>query len=88
MKTKFIVTALIVAVAAFGLTRIIWPDLPGMAAPSSVQLPLFVLLSIFECLAFGVGVAFIIFGWSRMKGVLPEERSLTRYNAALATSSC
>ena len=48
------------AIPAFVLSRVIWPDPPGTAAPPPGLLPLLMVPAIFEALAFGVGVAFVI----------------------------
>jgi hypothetical protein len=38
------------------------PD-PGSPEPSAGQLPYFILLSVFEALAFGLGISFLLFGF-------------------------
>ena len=62
---KFAGVAALFAVAAATLSRVIWPDIPGMDAPSAIQLPFFILLSVIEAAAFGLGMAFLIFGFGR-----------------------
>ncbi|TSC85598.1 MAG: amino acid adenylation domain-containing protein [Parcubacteria group bacterium Gr01-1014_8] len=82
MKTqyKFAFVAVPLAIIAFALSRVIWPDPAGMAGPSSSLIPHFIFLGALESLSFGLGVAFLIFGWSRVVAALPE-------NNALATAS-
>src|SRR5437899_3335814 len=64
MASKYSAAAitLVVAAAAFVATLAIWPNSPGAPQPPPGLLPYFVALSIIECLAFGLGVAFIAFG--------------------------
>ena len=78
-KTKFIVVAVILAIVAFGLGRVIWPDVPTMSmnTPTGVQLPLFIFLSALESVAFGIGVAFAFFGYKYVKAVMPENKKGT-----------
>ncbi len=67
-KFLIIVVTLVAAVGSFALSRVIWPDLPSMPMPMGAQLPLLIGVGIFESLAFGVGISFLIFGWGFMKG--------------------
>jgi hypothetical protein len=60
---QVILTILVTGIAAFLLGRVIWQDAPGAAGPPAPVLPVFVLVSTVEALLFGVGVAFVIFGW-------------------------
>jgi hypothetical protein len=73
MKTKFIVTTIVLAIPAFLLGRMIWPDVPGAMAPLGIQLPLFMFISALEAVAFGIGVSFVIYGWSLVKRVMPAD---------------
>jgi hypothetical protein len=55
---------LAVGIPAFLLGQVIWPPTPGeLPTPSGAQLPLFILLFVVEALLFGLGVAFVVFGW-------------------------
>lgn len=54
---------LAVGIPAFLLGQVIWPPAPGGPTPSGAQLPLFMLLFLVEALLFGLGVAFLGFGW-------------------------
>lgn len=64
MNTKLLAgaVALAAAVPAFMLSRVIWPDPPGAPAPPPGLLPFLLVPAVFEALAFGVGVAFLVFG--------------------------
>lgn len=61
MSKRFIVAVTVgLAIPAFVLSRVIWPDPPGTAAPPPGLLPLLMVPAIFEALAFGAGAAFLI----------------------------
>lgn len=64
MKTNLAAAALTagVAVAAFALSQVIWPNPPGTPAPPAGVLPFLLVVAILESLAFGMGVAFLVFG--------------------------
>ena len=64
MANKYSAAAitLVVAAAAFLATFAIWPNSPAAPQPPPGLLPFFAALSIIECLAFGLGVTFLIFG--------------------------
>ncbi len=57
-----LVTALF-ALPAMALGQVIWPPDPANPTPSGVQLPFFILLSVFEAVAFGLGISFLLFGF-------------------------
>lgn len=70
-KYKFGLVALVCAILAFSLSLKIWPDPVGMPGPSEGLVPYFIVVSILECVAFGVGIAFLLFGYplvSRLGG--------------------
>lgn len=61
MSKRFIVALTVgLVIPAYVLSRVIWPDPPGTAAPPPGLLPLLMVPAIFEALAFGAGVAFLI----------------------------
>lgn len=62
-KTKVTVLSTAVAVCAFILGPIIWPNPADGYMPTSGQLPFFMAISAFEAIAFGIGVSFLVFGW-------------------------
>ncbi len=64
MNTKLLagVVTLATAVPAFALSRVIWPDPHGAPAPPPGLLPFLLVPAMFEALAFGLGVAFLVFG--------------------------
>jgi hypothetical protein len=59
--SKRVIIALTVglAIPAFILSRVIWPDPPGAATPPPGLLPLLMVPAIFEALSLGAGVAFL-----------------------------
>lgn len=69
MKTKFIVTSVVFAIASFALGRFMWPDTPGMVGPAGNLIPFFIFISAIESISFGVGVAFLFFGYPLLKNV-------------------
>jgi hypothetical protein len=48
------------AIPTFALSRVIWPDPPGAPVPPRELLPFLIVPAVFESLAFGAGVAFLI----------------------------
>lgn len=67
MQKKFIITAIVFALPAFFLGRVIWPDPAGAIALVGIQLPLFIILSALEASLFAIGIAFLVFGWSMVR---------------------
>src|SRR3712207_4895260 len=65
MKTwiKVALVSALFAVPAMVLGQLIWPPDPTNPTPSSGQLPFFILLSVFEAAAFGLGISFLLFGF-------------------------
>ena len=59
-KQLIVAVTVVLAVPAFVLSRVIWPDPPGAAAPPAGLLPWLMVPAVFEALAFGAGVAFAI----------------------------
>jgi hypothetical protein len=57
-----VVTALLVALAAFLLTDTLWPYSTDRSAVPQPWSGLFLVLYVCECLAFGLGIGFLLFG--------------------------
>jgi hypothetical protein len=78
MRTKWLVagTTAVLTVISFLLTRVIWPDAPGAPQPSAGLLPFYIVVGLVESLAFGLGVAFLIFG-GRMMSSFGQGRGLS-----------
>ncbi|HEX8219418.1 MAG TPA: hypothetical protein VF914_09410 [Chloroflexia bacterium] len=71
MKTwlKYLIVTVLVAIPAIPLGQMIWPaaaaesgDMHAAAPMATYQLVLFIVFSIIEALALGLGVAFLVFG--------------------------
>src|SRR3989338_6669344 len=69
MKRKYIaiLLAIIFAAISFPLSRIIWPDPVGMVGPEPQLIPFFIVLSILESVALGVGMVILISYFSEGK---------------------
>jgi hypothetical protein len=74
-KAKAAALALVIAVPAFLLAPILFPPPPG-PGPSSAQMPFFLLLTVFDSLLLGIGVAFVVFGWPLVRRVAPGSRAI------------
>ncbi len=66
-KTKMILITLFFGAVAFALGPVIWPPSPDIH-PTQAQLPYLILLSVIEALAFGFGVAFVLYGRRLVNG--------------------
>jgi hypothetical protein len=55
-----------------------WHPAAGSPTPTGGQLPFFIVLSLMEGLAFGFGVAFLLWGYPWMRAAGPAPRGLTR----------
>jgi hypothetical protein len=77
MSKKFVVALSIgLGIPAFVLARVIWPNPPGAPVPSASLLPFLMVPAIFESLALGAGVAFLVAG-GRSLARLGQPRWLT-----------
>ena len=85
MRTKWIVVTVVFAAFAFMFSvngpfgfLLGWHPAAGTPPPTGIQLPLFILLGLLEALAFGFGVAFLLFGYPWMRAAGPAPVGLTR----------
>jgi len=78
MKTwmKVLIVTLIFGIPALLLGPVIWPVSPDLPAPDPAQIPYFILLSVFDSLFFGLGIAFVLFGWSLVRRMANGSRLL------------
>ncbi|MDP2629605.1 MAG: hypothetical protein Q8P45_02800 [Candidatus Harrisonbacteria bacterium] len=68
MTKKFFVLAFSAAIIAFLLTPVIWPyAIDAAHMPPSSVLPFFMVVVALSELAFGIGIAFLIFGYKAMR---------------------
>ncbi len=64
---KWIATTLVFGLPTFILGPIVWVSPAGSPQPTSLQLPFFIILGVFEAFSFGLGVSFLLFGYSLVK---------------------
>jgi hypothetical protein len=61
VSKRFVATVTLgLGAPAFVLSRVIWPDPPGAVRPPASLLPFLIVPAVMECLAFGVGIAFLV----------------------------
>jgi hypothetical protein len=72
---KWVLTTLAFAVVSMALTQVVWPSDSADGPPSGL-LPLFIVIGVLEWLAFGFGMAFLIFG-APLLAKLGQSRGLT-----------
>lgn len=65
---KMVLVTIVIGIPAFFLGPVIWPPSPDIQ-PTQSQIPYLIALSLVEAFVFGFGIAFIIYGWPRMKKV-------------------
>jgi hypothetical protein len=83
-STKMLIITLILGAVTFVLGPVIWPPSPDIH-PSSAQLPYLIALSVIEALAFGFGVAFVVYGRGLIKGLTGEKgKAAAAMHASLA----
>lgn len=78
MKTwlKVLLVTLFFSIPAFLLGPVIWPISADIPAPAPELIPYFILLSVFDSLFFGLGMAFILFGWPMVRRMADGSRLL------------
>ena len=69
MMWKILLVTVIVGVAAFFTGPMIWPMSHEVPQPPSNLLPLYMIISAIEALAFGFAVGFAIFGWPAIRSL-------------------
>jgi len=78
MKTwiKVLIVTVIVAVPAMMLGPILWPPAVGGPAPTSGQMPFFIMLAAIESTIMGLGVAFLVFGFPLINRISSGSKAL------------
>ncbi len=71
---KVLSVTLLFGIPAFIAGPLIWPP---AVAPGSNLLPFFLFLAGAESLTFGLGAAFLIFGWPQLRQLAGDSRPLT-----------
>lgn len=72
-RVKAVIITVVFGLAAFFLGPVLWQP-AGDVGPAGLQLPLFIIISAVEALAFGLGIAFMILGWPMVKNTPQELR--------------
>lgn len=84
VKNKPLFTiSFILAILTIPLGIIIWPPAAGSPMPTSIQLPFFIGLSLFEGLSFGVGFYFLFDGLKLLKKFKVSDRLTTLAHLAI-----
>jgi hypothetical protein len=73
---KVTLVTLLFTIPAFLTGHIIWPPAPG-TTPGATLLPFFILLSFLEALSFGLGMAFLVYGWPVMSTLAGGSKRMT-----------
>lgn len=81
LKYKVILITLTFGVPAFFLGPVIWPTSLYLGRPSIALLPSFKFLYLLESLLFGLGVSFMIFGWTLVKHISSKTAGVSLYLA-------
>ncbi len=80
---KVLALTVVLAVIAFATSPnaplgAFWAPASDMPTPTATQIPLFILLNVTEALAFGLGISFLLFGYSAVRSISPASPLLTR----------
>jgi len=80
---KVVIVTLLVGILGFlteahGPLGGFWAPSPTLPQAVGVQVPLFMILGAAEALALGLGVSFLLFGYSTLKANVPASATLTR----------
>lgn len=85
MKTwlKVLIVTLVIAVPAFLVAPnaplgMFWDPHPEVAAPTGIEVPLFMLLGAIEALVLGLGISFLLFGYQLVSAIGCASEGLTR----------
>jgi hypothetical protein len=73
---KVFLVTLLFGIPAFFLGPVIWPISADLPSPTPGQIPYFILLSVFDSLFFGLGIAFTLFGWPMVRRMASGSRLL------------
>ncbi len=72
------VTALAFLASPNGPLGGFWAPAAGTPQPTGALLPLFILLNLAQAMAFGGGIAFLLFGYEQVNGIVSASPRLTR----------
>ncbi len=71
---KVALVTVVLGIVTMVLGPILWPMAEGGAQPTSGQLVFFIVLEAIQCLAFGLGVSFLLFGLPLVRRASPNSR--------------
>ncbi len=74
---RMILITMVIGIPAFFVGPVIWPPSPDIQ-PTQAQMPYLIALSLIEALFFGFGIAFIFYGWPRIKAASGEAMMAAR----------
>ena len=75
---QILFVTIVFGIAAFVTGPMIWPASHEVSMPPPGLLPLYILLAVFEALAFGFSVAFAAFGWAAIRDLRLGARWLNK----------
>ena len=73
---KWTLTTISIALLAFIIRPLIFQIPVGSSEPTSIQLTFQIILGIIESLALGLGITFLIFGYSQVKNSMIQSKRL------------
>ncbi len=81
--SRYLLIAIPIAILAFlanphGPLGGFWAPAAGTPLPTAAQLPFAMLLNLAEAVTFGGGIAFLLFGYEQVNGLVPASSLLTR----------
>lgn len=82
---KWLAVIIPIAFVLFISAPKVWLSPMGSPEPSTFQLPFFIILTLFESVSTGVGVAFILFGYKLVKKVSKDSKFVA-WSLYLSTS--
>ncbi len=71
---KALLVTVLIAIPAFILGPIIWPPAEGSPSPTAAQIPFLLFLNLVQATVLGLGVSFLAFGLSVMRGISPDSK--------------
>ena len=71
---KALLVTVLIAIPAFILGPIIWPPAEGSPSPTTAQIPFLLFLNLVQATVLGLGVSFLAFGLSVMRGISPDSK--------------
>ena len=86
-STKVLILTVVLTFAAFltepnGPLGAFWAPHHSIPEATGIQLPLFMILGLADAMAFGLGVSFLLFGYSTLKAAAPAPVAASTIRAA------